>query len=336
MNLSTTWLGLDLKNPMVVGASPLSHDVAMCRRLEDAGAAALVMHSLFMEQLTGEEDALSALDAHTNAHAEAASYFTEPKAFALGPDEYLQQVRDLKEALGIPVVASINGTHDGDWTAYAHLLEEAGADAVELNVHYLAVNGDDASAVEQRYVDILSSVKGAVKVPVSMKLGYFFTSPVVIAKRLDEAGADGLVLFNRVFHPQIDIEKLEMSPVLSLQRRASLPLRLMWASAMFGKIDADLAISGGVVEVVDLIRSMMSGARVAQMTSVLLERGPGHLIWLKRELDEWMEEHEYESIAQMQGSMSLERSPNPKVFERANYMRALRTWHPGRSWFGKA
>lgn len=328
MDLTTTYLGLDLPNPLMAGASPLSDDVDACKRLEEAGASAVCMHSLFMEQIAREQQAIFALDHFSHSHAEASSYFAEPVDFALGPDEYLEQIAKLKAALTVPVIGSLNGTSAGRWMRYAKLIEEAGADALELNVYYLPLLGDEGPLeVEQRYISILEKVRAEVKIPVAMKLPYFFTAPVHLAKRLAAAGADGLVLFNRLYHPELDVEELTVRPVRPLSHTGSMKQRILWIAAMFGRVDCSLALTGGVHTPRDAIKAMMAGASVAQMTSALLINGPEYFSTMLTGMRIWMEENEYESIRQMQGSMSLMRSPDPDAFERANYMRSLQTWH---------
>ncbi len=333
MNLDSRWLGLSLPNPIVAGASPLSDSVDRCRRLEDEGIAAVVMHSLFMEQIAREEAALAALDAHRHAHAEASSYLAEPIDFALGPDEYLEQVRKLKAALSVPVIGSLNGTATGQWTHHAKLIEDAGADGLELNLYYLPLGGEPPAEVEQRHLEVLSAVRSELSIPVAVKLNFFFTSPVYMAKRLEATGAGGLVFFNRLFHPHLDVSELEVRPDLELRRRSSLSLRLLWIAAAFGHVEADLAVSGGVVDAEDVLRCLMAGANCVQMTSALLSKGPGHVRDTLYELRQWMEENEYESVEQMRGSLSVARSPDPEAYERANYMRTLNTWEPGGAWY---
>ena len=328
MNLGTTYLGMDLPNPLMAGASPLSDDVDACKRLEDSGIAAVGMHSLFMEQIAREQQAIFALDHFSHSHSEASSYFAEPVDFALGPDEYLEQVAKLKSALSVPVIGSLNGTSTGRWIRYARMIEQAGADALELNVYYLPLDGDEGPLeVEERYISILERVRAEVKIPVAMKLPYFFTAPVHLAKRLAASGADGLVLFNRLYQPELDVEELTVKPVRPLSHSGSLKQRILWIAAMFGRVNCDLALSGGVHTPVDAVKSIMSGASVAQMTSALLMNGPEYVSNMLTGLTNWLEENEYESVQQMQGSMRLMRSPDPEAFERANYMRSLQTWH---------
>jgi len=330
MDLSTNMMGLDLTNPLVVGASPLSDRVDAIRACEDAGASAIVMRSLFMEQIAREQiDALHHVAAHEDTHAEATSFVPSQIGYAFGPDEYLEQIRRLKEAVSIPVVGSLNGTHRGYWTHHAKRIEEAGADGIELNVYYLPFDADEpGTSVEERFVDVLAQVRTEVRIPVSMKLGPYFSSPLHTMRRLREAGADGFVLFNRLFEPEIDIEALEVHTSLYLSSPDLLRMRLLWLAATFGRVDAPLTVTGGVHEVTDVVRAVMAGASSVQMASVLLQRGPRHLLALRDGLVQWMEEREYESIAQMCGSMSRERCPDPEAYDRANYIRSLQSWRP--------
>jgi dihydroorotate dehydrogenase (fumarate) len=328
MDLSTSYLGLELKNPVLLGASPLSDDVGAIRRMEDAGVAGVVMHSLFMEQIARDQIALHYnLDGHSDAHAEALSYFPEPEDFALGPDAYLEQIAKLKAAVDIPVIASLNGIAVGDWISYAKLMQQAGADGVEVNVYYLPLYGDEAPAVvEERHLAVVGAVCGEVDIPVAVKMHSVFSSPVYTARRMSEVGAKGIVLFNRLFHPEIDIEELEVRPVLHLSTKGMLEARLLWLAAMYGQVDASLAVTGGVIDTVDVIRSVMAGASATQMTSALLRGGPEHARQVLDGLDRWLTEHEYASLTQMRGSMSLRHCPDPEAFERANYMRTLQAW----------
>ncbi|MFT7518584.1 MAG: dihydroorotate dehydrogenase (fumarate) [Kiritimatiellia bacterium] len=332
MNLSTQYMGIGLKNPLLVGASPLSDDIDVIRRFEDAGVAGVVMHSLFMEQISRDQIAMHYhLDAHNHAHAEAVSYFPDADDFALGPDAYIEQVRRLKEAVEIPVIASLNGICVGDWIHHAKLIEQAGADGIEVNVYYLPLYGDESpAAVEARHVNVVSAVCDQVEIPIAVKMHSMFSSPIYTARRLIEAGAKGIVLFNRLFHPEIDIEELEVRPVLHLSSRGMLEARLLWLAAMYGQVEASLAVTGGVSNTVDVIRSIMAGASATQMTSALLRGGPGHAGDVLRDLETWLTEHDYQSLEQMCGSMSLRRCPDPEAFERANYLRTLQAWDGGK------
>jgi dihydroorotate dehydrogenase (fumarate) len=330
MDLSTTYLGLELSNPLMPGAGPLADDLDTVRRLEDAGAAAIVMRSLFEEQITHEETTTFAVtDAHGYSHGEAGSYFPSPDAFALGPDEYLEQLRRIKDVVAVPVIASLNGVTPGGWLRYARLLEEAGADALELNVYTLATDAtEDARTVEDRTIAMVREVRDSVRIPVAVKLSPFYTAFANFAHRLDEAGPAGLVLFNRFWQPGIDVEELEVRRELRLSDSSELPLRLRWLAILSGSVRASLAVTGGVHTVLDVIQSVMAGAHAVQMVSALLRNGPEHLAVLRADLAQWLEEHEYPSLRAMRGSMSMRSCPDPQAYERANYMLMLQSWRP--------
>lgn len=330
MDLSTTYLGLKLPHPLITGASPLVDDLDVVRRLEDAGAAAITMHSLFEEQITAERDATwQQLDAHAEGHAEATSYFPKRDEYRLGPDKYLEQIRRIKAAVAVPVIASLNGTTGRGWVEYAQAMQQAGADALELNVYMvatdLAVSGE---VIERRVVDAAHLVRSSVSIPVAVKLSPFFSSIAHLAHRLDAAGVNGLVLFNRFYQPDIDIEQLDVVPHLRLSDSSELLLRLRWLAILSGRLRTTLACSGGVHTAEDAIKAIMAGADAVQLVSVLLHQGPERLSTLKYELDRWMVEHEYHSVAQMRGSMNLGRCPDPAAFERGNYVKLLQTWQP--------
>jgi len=328
IDLSTTYLGLTLKNPLVASASPLTEDLGNVRRMEDAGAAAVVMHSLFEEQITLESHELDRYLSHgTESFAESLSYFPDLTDYNLGPDKYLEHLRRVKAAVGIPVIGSLNGVSTGGWIRYAKMMQEAGADALELNVYFIPTDANLSSAqVEQMYLDLVRDVKATLKIPVAVKLGHSFTAMANLARRLDQAGADALVLFNRFYQPDFDLEKLEAVPTLTLSSSYELLLRLHWVAILYGHVRADLAVTGGVHTAPDVLKAMMAGARVAMMTSALLKNGIGHLRTLPAGLVAWMEEHEYASIRQMQGSMSYRSVANPAAFERANYMKVLSSY----------
>lgn len=327
MDLSTKYLGLDLANPLMPGASPLVDDLGMVRRLEDAGASAIVMHSLFEEQIQSEEREARLLESHGESHAEAVSYMPDTGIFPLGPDEYLEQVQRIRRAVAVPVIASLNGTTPSSWIEYARLIEQAGAHALELNVYELATDPlEEGEEVERRALDTAEAVKGSVSIPVAVKLSPFFSSFSNLAARLDEAGVDGLVIFNRFYQPDIDMEALDVLPTVRLSDSGELLLRLRWLAILSGRVRASLAVTGGVHTAADAIKAVMAGAHAVQMVSALLKRGPEHLRRVRDEMAQWMEEHAYESLAQMRGSMSLVRSGNPSAFERANYMRVLQSW----------
>ena len=328
MDLSTNYLGLHLPHPLMPGASPLVDDLDVVRRLEDAGASAIVMHSLFEEQITHEQmSAVSAMDAHADSFAEALSYFPSPDEFELGPDKYLEQIRLIKQCTDLPVIGSLNGITAEGWLSYASLIQEAGADALELNAYFLATDPDeDGVAVERRLLDIIETVRGSVTIPLSVKLSPFFSSLSHFARELERAGASGLVLFNRFYQPDIDADALETVPSLRLSDSSELLLRLRWLGILHGHVGLSLAATGGVHSSMDAIKAIMSGAHAVQMVSCLLRNGPEHLRTVLEGLEAWMEEHEYESVTQMRGSMSLLRTPNPLAFERANYMHVLQGW----------
>ncbi len=325
MDLSTTYLGLKLPHPVMPGASPMVDKIDLVKRMEDAGASAIVMHSLFEEQLMREELATyHHIDVHADSFAEAMTYLPRPDEFNLGPDQYLEQLVRIKQSVDLPVIASLNGFTSGGWIRYAKLMQDAGANALELNVYYLATNADEGGEeVEQRTIDILKAVKQAVTIPVSIKLSPFFSSMASMARRLDEAGADGLVLFNRFYQPDIDVESLEVEPALKLSDSSELNLRLRWLAVVSGRVRASLAVSGGVHTHLDAVKAVMTGAHAVQVVSAILQQGPDVLRRIREGLTQWLEEHEYDSLEQMRGSMNLLRCPDASMFERANYIRIL-------------
>lgn len=328
MDLSTTYLGMTLPHPFMPGASVMSEDLGMIRRLEDAGAAAIVLHSLFEEQIRRESLAtVSAMEAQTESHAEALSYLPSPESFRLGPDDYLEHLRRVKASVSVPVIGSLNGDTTGGWLEYAKLIQQAGADALELNVYFISTDLDERSeAIEQRTVDMVSEVKKAVTIPVAVKLSPFYASLPNVARRLVDAGADGLVLFNRFYQADIDIENLEAQRTIKLSTSSTLLTRLRWLAVLSGRIDASLAVTGGVHTGADGIKAIMCGAHAVQMVSSLLLNGPAHLHSVREQVAVWLEEHEYESLRQMQGSMNLLRCPDSHAYERANYITVLRSW----------
>jgi dihydroorotate dehydrogenase (fumarate) len=312
----------------MTGASPLVDRLDLVRRLEDAGTAAITMHSLFEEQLLLERNArYSAFDEHAESFAEALSFFPHPDDYHLGPDEYLEQIRRIKAMVDVPVVASLNGATGRGWVDYAKMIQEAGADALELNTYFLATDlKETAAAIEERIVGITSSVRSALKIPVAVKLSPYFTSLPNVAAQIEAAGADGLVLFNRFYQPDIDVEALDVAPRLQLSDSSELLVRLRWLAILSGRVKCDLAASGGVHTGLDAVKTVMVGASAIQVVSALLHHGPNQLKKIKDEMVRWMEDHEYESLKQMQGSMSLLHCPDPAAFERANYTRILQTW----------
>jgi len=328
MDLKTEYLGLKLDSPLMPGASPLSDTLDGVRKLEDAGASCIVMRSLFEEQIEHELGGfVAAVESTAHTHAEAASYFPQAGDFAMGPDEYLDQIATIKEAVDIPVIASLNGTTRRGWLTYARNIEEAGADALELNIYYLATDPDEeGAAVEKRTLEIVRAVKGALKIPVAVKLSPFFSSLPNFARQLELAGADGLVLFNRFYQPDIDIEALEAAPLLHLSDPSELLLRLRWLAIVQPVVAIPLAVSGGVHHGIHALKSVMAGASAVQVVSALIRRGPAYLKTLREDMVRWMEEHEYESLEQMRGSMSMAKCPDPHAFSRANYMKMLQSW----------
>ncbi len=330
MDLSTTYLGLPLRTPLVVSASPLSEEVGAIRRMEDAGAAAVVLYSLFEEQIVGEA---LALDHHLSfgaeSFAEALTWFPEPAEFRLGPEGYLEHIRRAKAAVDIPVIASLNGSSPGGWTSYARSIEEAGADAIELNIYYIPTDERMSGAeVEQNYIDILRLVREAVKIPISVKLSPFFSSMSSMARRLEAAGADGLVLFNRFYQPDIDLEHLEVHPHIILSTPMAMRLPMRWIAILHGRIRASLAGTSGIHTASDVMKMVMAGADVTQICSALYRHGIDYLTTIEREMVEWMNDHEYQSIGQMRGSMSQLHCPDPSQFERAQYIKSLHSFTP--------
>jgi len=328
MDLSTTYMGLKLKNPLVPSASPLTANVESITKLAEAGAGAVVLHSLFEEQIRHEQEELVYYTTQgTEAYAEMLSFFPEPDDYRRGPDEYLDLIGKAKRAVDIPVIASLNGSTVGGWTDYAHKMQQAGADALELNVYYVASDlKQSGEAVEQLYLDILKAVKKAVKIPVAMKLSPYFSSAANMATKLDQAGANGLVLFNRFFQPDINLDSLEVVPDLVLSSPFELRLPMRRIAVLHGRIKASLAATSGVSNGRDVIKCMMAGADITQMCSVLLRKGAGEIGTILRDMEAWMEQHEYESIQQMKGSLSQKSCPDPAAFERANYMKTLNSY----------
>ncbi|MBN1422089.1 MAG: dihydroorotate dehydrogenase-like protein [Planctomycetes bacterium] len=328
MDLTTTYLGMRLKNPLVPSASPLSKKLDAIRKLEDAGASAIVMYSVFEEQIALEAEALDHfLTRGTESFGEALSYFPRQEEYNLGPEEYLEHIRAAKEATDIPIIGSINGVSTGGWIDYARKVQQAGVDAIELNIYFITTDPEqDPRAVENLYVDIVKAVKGSVSIPVAVKLSPFFTSIPAMARRLADAHADGLVLFNRFYQPDLDIETLEVKPEVVLSTSADLRVPLRWIAILYGRIDADFAGTTGVHTAQDAIKLIMAGANVAQLCAALLHRGPEHLSAILADFKRWMEAHEYASVKMMCGSMSQKSVAEPAAFERANYMKALNAY----------
>lgn len=347
-DLRTTYLGCELGSPIVASASPLSEEIDNLRRMEDAGAGAVVLHSLFEEQIIRESEELHhGLSAGTESFAESLTYLPEVTKYKQvpdfgvpgttpdmtrynrGPEGYLEHVRRAAEAVSIPVIASLNATSPGGWVKYARKIEEAGASALELNIYFLPTNLNTSSAdIEKTYCELVRQVKHTIRIPIAVKLGPYFSAMANFAQELDKAGANALVLFNRFYQPDFDIENLEVVPTVALSTSQELLLRLHWVAILYGHLRPDLAITGGIHKAEDVLKAMMAGARVAMMTSALLRYGISHLERVREDLTHWMEEHEYESIRQMQGSLALRSVPNPAAFERANYMRVLGSYTP--------
>jgi dihydroorotate dehydrogenase (fumarate) len=330
MNLATTYMGFDLPHPLVPGAGPFADSLDTVRRLEDAGAPMLVMYSLFEEQVAREEvNVTRSIETPKDSYAEALSYFPEPDDFVLGPEDYLEQLRKVKAAVAVPVIGSLNGTTEGGWLRYARLIEQAGADGLELNLYELALDLEETGQeVERRGLEVVRAVKGSVGIPVAVKLSPFYSSIANFARRLDEVGVDALVLFNRFYQPDIDVEAQELLRV-NLSSPAELLLRVRWLGALSGRIRASLAATGGVHSATDAVKAVMAGAHATQMVSALLQHGPAYLMHVRDDLARWLEEHEFESLRQMQGSMNLLRCRDPGAYQRANYIRLLQSWDAG-------
>ena len=328
MNMKTEYLGLHLEHPLMVGASPLANDMDMVRRMEDAGTAAITMPSLFEEQITREQHGtLYDMESGAESFAEATSYFAHVDDLRLGPDNYLDQIRKVKAAVKVPVIASLNGVTASGWLDFAKQIQQAGADALELNIYYLATSPlETAEIVERRMLDIVRTVRADVTLPLAVKLSPFFTSLAHFAKVLEGAGADAVVLFNRFYQPDLDIEALEVEPSLNLSSASTLRLRLRWLAVLHSHINIPMTVSGGVHTAEGALKATMAGATGIQLVSALLMHGPERLKAVREGMAQWMEEHEYESLDQMRGSLSLLKCPNPQAFERANYMRVLAGW----------
>jgi dihydroorotate dehydrogenase (fumarate) len=328
MDLSTTYLGMKLKHPVMPSASPLSQTLDGIRRLEDAGASAIVIYSLFEEEIEGESHLLDHyLSLGTESYSEALSYFPDLNRYNVGPDAYLRHIQNAKAAVDVPIIGSLNGMSAGGWVHYAREIQNAGADALELNIYFVATDIDATPAeVEERYLNIVRSVKSQVTIPVAVKVGPYFSAFGNMAMRLAEAGADGLVLFNRFYQPDFDLEELRVVPNLVLSSRHELRLPLRWLAILHGRIPADLALTSGVHTHEDVLKGLMAGANVTMMASELLRNGIYRIEETVNALTLWMEEREYESVVQMQGSMSQLKVAEPDAFERANYMKVLQSW----------
>jgi dihydroorotate dehydrogenase (fumarate) len=330
MDLTTSYMGMTLKNPLVPSSSPLSETVDGIRTMEDAGASAVVMYSLFEEKITLESQQLDHyLSYGVESFGEALSYFPDMETYKVGPDEYLDLIRQAKEAVEIPIIGSLNGVSTGGWIDYAREMEKAGADGVELNVYYIPTDprlpGGD---VEHMYLEILRDVKETVSIPVAVKLSPYFSSTANMAQRLAKGGADALVLFNRFYQPDFDLDELAVVPRLVLSSPDELRLPLRWVAILYGRVETDFAITTGIHSYTDVLKGLMAGAKVTMMASELLMRGIRRIPEILDEMTLWMEEHEYESVQQMQGSMSQQHVAEPAAFERANYMKVLASWKP--------
>ena len=328
MDLSTEYLGFKLPHPLVPGASPMGDDLDTVKRLEDAGAPAIILRSLFEEQITQEQAAEVAFqDNRAESSPEATTYFPSSKVFVLNTDSYLNHLRKVKEAVKIPVFASLNGITPGGWLDYARQMEQAGADALELNVYRVATDlGTSGAEIEAQTVEMVRQVKRTIKIPFAVKLSPFITAPAHIARQLDEAGAGGLVLFNRFYQPDINIDELAISPTLDLSDSSELLLRMHWMAILSARVKASLAVTGGVHTALDVVKATMAGAHVTQMVSALLLNGPEYLGEVLVDLQEWMTEHKWNSLAEMRGNMGLGKVSNPELYVRANYMVMLQSW----------
>ena len=329
MDLTTTYMGLTLKHPVVPSAcAPMSDTLDKVRRLEDAGASAIVMYSLFEEQIASESLMLDHyLTYGTESYAEALSYFPQMESYNVGPHEYVDLVRRAKEAVDIPVIGSLNGVSTGGWIEYARNIEDAGADGLELNVYYIPTDPYmDSAEVEQMYLDVVGHIKKTVTIPVAVKVGPYFSSFANMAMRLKQAGADALVIFNRFYQPDIDLDELAVAPNLVLSNTHELRLPLLWTGVLYGRVPVDLAVTSGIHSHEEVLKAVMAGANATMTASELLRGGPGRIGTIVEDLKRWMEEHGYESIKQMQGSMSQRNVAEPAAFERANYMKMLGSW----------
>ena len=325
MDLTTRYLGIRLPHPLIVGSGPLGDDRAAARALEDAGAAMLVLRSIYEEEITGEQiDAFNNVERHNESFAEAGSFEPEPMR-TIGPDEYLEHVRSIKNAVGIPVLASLNGSTSGGWISYARLIEQAGADGLELQIYHAASDMTTSAAdVEHHAIEVVREVKASIRIPVAVKLAPLLTAFANFAGRLDAEGADGLVLFTRFHRIDIDVDELEVVRSLPLSDSSELPMRLRGAAALAGRVKASIALTGGIHTALDVIKATMAGADATQMVSALLRHGPAHLRRVRLAIESWMREHEWTSLTDMRGNMSLERIPDPAAYERANFRMALR------------
>lgn len=330
MDLSTTYMGLKLPHPIVASASPISNSLDGIRRLEDGGAAAIVLYSLFEEQIEGESHLLDHyLSYGSETFAEALDYFPDLDNYNVGPQQYLNLIKSAKAAVKVPIIGSLNGVSTGGWTSYARRIEEAGADALELNIYYIPTDPTvDSADVEQMYLNIVREVKATVKIPIAVKVGPYFSSFANMAHKLEAAGANALVIFNRFYQPDLDLEELEVVPNLVLSTREAMRLPLRWAAILYGHVGVDMALTSGVHTYEDVLKGLMAGATVTMMTSELLKNGTGRINEIVDGMRTWMIDHEYESVTQMRGSMSQKNVAQPAAYVRANYMKVLQSWKP--------
>jgi dihydroorotate dehydrogenase (fumarate) len=328
MDLTTNYLGFQLRTPFVPSASPLSEKLDNIKRMEDAGASAIVFHSLFEEQVRlDRHDLQFYLDQGTDSYAESLTFFPEHADFKVRPDAYLEHIAQAKAAVNIPIIGSLNGTTFGGWMKYARQIQEAGADALELNIYSVPTTPErDSDDIENEYLTIIASTKAQLKIPVAVKLSPYFTNFAHFARRADRNGADALVLFNRFYQPDIELETLEINPNILLSTPMAMRLPMRWIAMLYGRIGANLAATSGIHRATDALKMLMAGADVTMLCSVLLRRGIKHIQVLEQEMREWMDQHEYDSVEQLKGSMSQNRCPDPEAFERAQYMRALTTY----------
>jgi dihydroorotate dehydrogenase (fumarate) len=327
-DLSTKYMGLNLQNPLVMSPSTLCKKIDNIRKMEDAGASAVVLHSLFEEQIILENQEIDRyLTQGTDSYAESLSYFPKVGDFWAGPDEYLEHIRKAKSAVKIPIIASLNGVSAGGWTSYAKEFENAGADAIELNIYYIPTDLDLVSQqVEYMYLEVAKSVKNSVNIPVAIKIGPYFSSMAYMARQFDQIGIDALVMFNRFYQPDFDLKSMKVVPNLVLSTSDELRLRLRWVAILYGRIKANMAVTGGVHTVEDVAKSILAGANITMMASAVMTNGVGHITKIKNELAEWMDKHEFGSIADIQGKMSQQSVAEPAAFERANYMKVIKSF----------
>jgi len=328
MDLTTRYLGLNLRTPLVPSASPLSNEVDNIKKMEDAGASAVVLHSLFEEQVRGEQDAVQHHMMYgTDSFPEALTFFPKPTEFITGPEEYLGKIRKAKESVGIPIIASLNGTAIGGWIDYAKEIQQAGADALELNIYSVSTELDRTSIeVEQDYIDITKAVKSVVSIPVAVKLSPYFSNMANLAKRLDQAGVNALVLFNRFYQPDVNLDSLEVQTNIHLSSPHEMRLPLRWIAILYGRIKANLAATSGIHSAADVLKMLMVGADVTMLCSILMKEGVGVIRQIETEMSDWLADHDYQSVSQLQGSMSQKYCADPSAFERAQYMRAIMSY----------